>query len=87
MWIPASIYERLPHFWLIVGIVMMVSAIYLGFDYRWSTYYFGGGFICCLWSITIIVARTRRRNRDQCLPFDSVVVAACAEIYVCGRRW
>ena len=65
MWLPASIYERLPHFWLTVGVVMMVSAIYLGFDYELSTYYFTGGFVCCLWSIAIIVARTRRRNRDQ----------------------
>ena len=65
MWLPSSLYERLPHFWLIGGVAMMSSAVYFGFDYQPSIYYFGGGAICCLWSIAILVARSRRRNRPR----------------------
>ena len=65
MWLPSTLYERLPHFWLIGGVAMMSSAVYFGFDYEPSMYYFGGGAICCLWSIAILVARSRRRNQPS----------------------
>ena len=65
MWLPSSLYERLPHFWLIGGVALMSSAVYFGFDYEPSMYYFAGGAVCCLWSIAILMARSRRRNRPQ----------------------
>ena len=60
MWLPAPIYNRLPQFWLVAGVLFMVSAIYFGFGYRWSIYYFGVGVVACVWSVGILVARSRR---------------------------
>lgn len=67
MWLPTPIYERVPQFWLLLGILFMSSGTYLGFDYSLSFVYFGVGFICCLWSLWIFSMRlaARREMKDQ----------------------
>lgn len=62
MWIPTPIYERIPQFWLLLGLLFMSSGIYLGFDYSLSFLYFGVGFACCAWSIAIFAMRLRSRK-------------------------
>ena len=47
MWLPTPIYERIPQFWLLLGLLFMSSGTYLGFDYSLSFVYFGVGFACC----------------------------------------
>ncbi len=62
MWIPTPIYERLPQFWLLLGIVFMSSGLYLGFEYSWSYFYFGVGIFCCLKSMWIFSVRLAARK-------------------------
>jgi hypothetical protein len=64
MWVPTPIYERIPQFWLLLGLLFMSSGTYLGFDYSLSFLYFGVGFICCIWSLWIFSMRLKAR-RDQ----------------------
>ncbi len=61
MWLPTPVYERIPQFWLLLGLLFMSSGTYLGFDYSLSFLYFGVGFGCCLWSIWIFTTRARAR--------------------------
>jgi hypothetical protein len=67
MWLPTPIYERVPQFWLLLGLLFMSSGTYLGFDYSLSFVYFGVGFICGLWSLWIFSMRlsARREMKDQ----------------------
>jgi hypothetical protein len=62
MWIPTSLYERIPQFWLLLGLLFMSSGTYLGFDYPLTKIYFGAGFICCFWSGWIFTMRLRNRR-------------------------
>jgi hypothetical protein len=62
MWLPTPIYERIPQFWLLLGLLFMSSGTYLGFDYQLSFLYFGVGFICCVWSLSIFAMRLRNRK-------------------------
>ncbi len=62
MWIPTPVYERLPHFWLLAGILFMSSGLYLGFDYSWSYFYFAVGVGCCLKSMWIFSIRLAARK-------------------------
>ena len=62
MWLPTPIYERVPQFWLLLGLLFMSSGTYLGFDYALSFAYFGVGFACVVWSVTIFVRRARYRS-------------------------
>ena len=45
MWIPAPVYERLPQFLLLVGLLFMSSGIYLGFGHTLTWVYFGTGVV------------------------------------------
>jgi len=62
MRLPTPIYERLPQFWLLLGLLFMSSGTYLGFDYPLSFAYFGLGFVCCIWSAWVFTMRLRRRS-------------------------
>ena len=61
MWLPGPVYERVPQFWLLLGILFMTSGAYLGFDYELTFLYFGVGVLCVVWSIGIFVVRSRNR--------------------------
>ena len=65
MWIPTPIYERIPQFWLLLGLLFMSSGTYLGFDFALSFVYFGVGFVCCLWSLWIFTKRLSVREAPQ----------------------
>jgi hypothetical protein len=62
MWLPAPIYERLPHFLLLVGLLFMSTVMYLGLEHPQAPMYFGSGFFCCLWSMVIFTMRLRHRR-------------------------
>ncbi len=62
MWIPTPIYERLPQFWLLLGLLFMASGVFLGFDYWLSFVYLAVGFGCCGWSAWILSLRISRRR-------------------------
>jgi len=65
MHLPTSIYERLPQFWILIGLLFMSSGTYLGFDYSLSFLYFGVGFACALWSMWIFTKRLAFRQVPQ----------------------
>jgi hypothetical protein len=65
MWLPTPIYERIPQFWLLLGLLFMTSGTYLGFDYALSFLYFGVGFICAAWSLWIFSMRATARKEAR----------------------
>jgi hypothetical protein len=64
MWLPTPVYERLPQFYLLLGLLFMSGGTYLGFDYTLSFFYFGVGFACVIWSLKVFAMRNRHRQRD-----------------------
>lgn len=65
MWIPTPIYERIPQFWLLIGLLFITAGTYLGFDYTLSFVYFGVGFFCCFWSMCVFTLRLRHRKPPE----------------------
>ncbi len=61
MWLPTPVYERVPQFWLLLGLLFMSSGIYLGFEYSLSFIYLGIGSVCVIWSAAVLVKRSRSR--------------------------
>ncbi|MDH3350002.1 MAG: hypothetical protein OEM60_00500 [Gammaproteobacteria bacterium] len=55
-------YERLPHFLLLVGLIFMSTVMYLGLEHPQAPMYFGSGFFCCLWSMVVFSLRLRHRR-------------------------
>ena len=66
MWIPTPFYERIPQFMLLVGVIFISSAVYLGFAYPMSQFYFGVGVACCFWGLVVFALRRHyRTHKDQ----------------------
>ncbi len=65
MWLPTPIYERIPQFWLLIGLLFMSSGTYLGFDFGLSFLYFYTGFACAAWGAWILVKRRQTGSAPQ----------------------
>jgi hypothetical protein len=72
MWLPTPIYERVPQFWLLLGLLFMTSGTYLGFEYMLSFAYFGVGAFCAVWSVMLFVKRARYRNNPVRKPIPTI---------------
>ncbi len=62
MYLPTPIYERMPQFWFLLGMLFFAAGLYLGFEYVLSFYYLGVGVLCSTYGITIRVLRLRHRK-------------------------
>lgn len=62
MWLPTKLYEGLPIWWILVGLVFMLSALYLGLDYGPAYGYLGLGVGCSVFGLMITLWRSQHRN-------------------------
>jgi hypothetical protein len=65
MWLPASIYQRIPQFWMLVGVLFISSAVYMGLNYRYSVAYLGLGLLSVVWSGCVMLLRSRGKQGSQ----------------------
>ena len=65
MWIPKPIYERIPQFWFLLGLLFIATGLYLGFEFAPSFWYIAIGSFCCAYSAAIFVLRISERPRAQ----------------------
>ncbi len=62
MYIPTPIYERIPQFWFLLGLLFFSAGLFLGFEYVLSFYYLGVGVTCCMYGVSIFLMRLRHRK-------------------------
>jgi tetrahydromethanopterin S-methyltransferase subunit C len=62
MYLPNSVYERAPHYWLLIGALLVILGVYLGLemDSRFLVVGVLLGLTSCVWGIRILVRRARR---------------------------
>ncbi|MGB5689736.1 MAG: hypothetical protein WBM45_10685 [Woeseiaceae bacterium] len=53
MKLTSQIFERLPQVWVLVGLLIIASGLYLGFDYSLVFVYLGIGVLCFLYGVTL----------------------------------
>lgn len=63
MWIPTPIYERIPQFWLLMGLMFFAFGLYLGFDYQLIFAYLALGALCIGRSIWVFATRRTFRAK------------------------
>ena len=62
MYLPNSLYERAPHYWLFTGLLLVVLGIYLGLHMDPVFLYVGvtlGG-LSCAWGVRVFLHRARK---------------------------
>ncbi len=62
MWLPTSIYEKIPQLCFLVGLLFISAGLYVGFEYVLTAYYVGLGVLCCTYGIGLFLLRLRRRE-------------------------
>jgi uncharacterized membrane protein len=66
MWLPTPVYERIPQFWFLLGLLFISIGLYLGIDFVITLGYIAVGFICCAYGIGIALIRMRyRKNKTE----------------------
>ena len=65
MWLPTPIYERVPDFWILLGLLFFSLGLYIGFDFELIFLYLAMGVGCILRGIWIYSVRFRYRGARE----------------------
>ena len=63
MWLPKPVYERIPEFWVLLGLLFFALGLYIGFDYVLTFLYLAIGAGCFVRGVWI--GMMRRYYRSQ----------------------
>ena len=55
MRLTSDIFERLPQVWVLVGLLIIATGVYLGFDYSLVFVYLGIGITCFLYGLVMFL--------------------------------
>ena len=70
MYLHSTLYERAPHYWIVIGVLLVILGIYLGVELS-STFLFLGitlGLASCAWGIRILMRRSRQSEDADVAP-------------------
>lgn len=73
MWLPTPIYESLPYAYVVIGILFISGATYIGIEAGESTVYLGVGAISVLSGVLVYVRRYTARSKKQEQPAEAPV--------------
>jgi hypothetical protein len=65
MWLSSPIYERVPQFWLLMGLLFFTFGLYLGFEFDLIFAYLGLGALCIARSVWVFVTRFKFRSKPS----------------------
>jgi len=71
MWLPTPIYERIPQFWLLLGLLFIALGLYVGFDFDLIFFYLALGLVCVARAAWIQMLRLRYRDKQRDSKDDS----------------
>ena len=75
MWLPDTVYARVPRFWLLMGLMFFAFGLYLGFEYDLIFVYLATGAFCVLRSLWIFKIRREFKK----IPFKTIDEPTSAE--------
>lgn len=79
MFVPKSVYEYAPYYWIVLGVFLVVVGTYLGTNGS-KTYLYagiGGGIVACLWGLRVFQRRLSQTNRQPCETYEQYLDQTC----------
>jgi hypothetical protein len=64
MWLPKPVYERIPQFYVLLGMLFFTNGLYLGTGFEITLYYLGAGILSFLYGIGVFITRLVRRQQQ-----------------------
>ena len=82
MWLPKQIYERIPQFYILAGLLLITDGAYLGSEvlYFHSYFYFGLGFAILIYGFGILTLRESHRKAKRASQTGSEDVDSAAAV-------
>lgn len=65
MWLPTPVYESLPYAYVVVGLLFISGATYIGLESGESTIYLGTGTISVLSGVLVYMRRATARAQNK----------------------
>lgn len=62
MWLPTPVYERIPQFCFLLGLLFIANSLYIGLDIPFAFASMLVGFGCCAYGVGIALLRLRYRQ-------------------------
>ena len=62
MWLPPPIYERLPMFWIVLGLLFILGGLYIGLEMTPALGYVTVGIACFFAGVVVTGLRTKYRR-------------------------
>ena len=79
MFVPKSVYEYAPYYWIVLGVFLIVVGTYLGTEGSVTYLYagIGGGAIACLWGLRVFQRRLSQTSRQPCETYEEYLDQTC----------
>jgi len=72
MFIPKSIYENVPYYWIVLGVLLLAFGAYYGRAGDQEYFFAGiaGGVFACIWGVRVFKHRLAQETRQPCSTYD-----------------
>ena len=79
MFIPKSIYENVPYYWIVLGVLLIAFGVYYGRDGNQEYFLagIGGGVFACIWGLQVFRRRLAQETRQPCSTYDDYLDQTC----------
>lgn len=79
MFVPKSIYDKAPFYWIILGVLLIVTGTYYGKagDPIFFLAGIGGGAIACIWGLVVFSKRLAQQSRLSTATYDDYLDQTC----------
>ena len=79
MFIRKSLYENAPHYWIVLGVLLIVFGVFYGKsgDQEFFLAGIGGGAFACIWGMLIFRRRLAQESRKPCSTYDEYLDQTC----------
>ena len=64
MWLPNAFYDRVPQYWMFVGVLLIILGLYLGFEMNNAFMFIGAaaGAASFLWGLRVYLRRSGKSD-------------------------
>jgi hypothetical protein len=72
MYVPKTVYENAPYFWIALGVLLIVFGAYYGKagNMQYLLAGAGGGAFACVWGLIVFKRRLAQESRKPCATYD-----------------
>ncbi len=79
MFVPKTLYENAPYYWIVLGVLLIACGIYYGIagNHEYLLAGIGGGVFACIWGLLTLRRRLAQEAKQPCSTYDEYLDQTC----------